>query len=86
MRRSLREWALNVREGLTYEDPGQQDVDFEWATLPRPSYRTRQAMQRYMQATNARRYARLQGDYAWARKCMEKMGLNPDDAIFLLDR
>ena len=38
----------------------------------------------YAKTRDARRWNRLQQDYAWLKGVMEDMGMNPEDARFLL--
>lgn len=83
----MREWALNVNEGKSYTPRPLNEHelhDFEQARYDGPTRRTREAMIAYASARNRARWKRLQGDYAWLRKMMEEMDLNPDDAKFLL--
>ncbi len=59
----------------------------DWDDLPDEPYyneRTRDKIRDFFQARNRWRWNRLQRDYAWLRKEMKKVGLNPEDARYLL--
>ncbi len=59
----------------------------DWDDLPDEPYyneRTRAKIRDFFQARNRWRWNRLQRDYAWLRKEMKKVGLNPEDARYLL--
>ncbi len=59
----------------------------DWDDLPDEPYyneRTRDKIRDFFQARNRWRWNRLQRDYAWLRKEMKKVGLNSEDARYLL--
>lgn len=87
MKRSLREWALNVSEGKTSKPRSLTEpeiADFLSASYQPPSRRTKAALLIYLSSCNRVRYKRLQKDFEWAKKCLQEAGLNPEDARFLL--
>lgn len=80
----LKAWALTVNTGQTFEPEEPGPVDFVASSRKEPPLRTRQSMIGYARARNNKRFERLQKDYAWLRRMMAEMGMNPDDAKFLL--
>ena len=59
----------------------------DWDDIPNEPYysaRTRVQLRNHLQAMSPRRWRRLQKEYGWVRDEMKKMGLNPEDARFLL--
>lgn len=59
--------------------PFGEEVD-----LQPPTYQTRETLKKYLWHNNSVRYKRLQRDFEWAQRCLEELGLNPEDARFLL--
>jgi hypothetical protein len=81
----LTEWATNVTEGKTL-DAQPHEVVGDWGLSARrePPVRVKRAMIVYAKTRDVRRWNRLQQDYAWLKGVMEDMGMNPEDARFLL--
>lgn len=87
-KRERAERELNRRLGMTYNPPGPGESlvnDYEEARQEAPMYRTKTSMQNYLHYRNARRWKRLQEDFAWAKSQLELIPhCNPEDARFLL--
>lgn len=63
------------------------EQDLGWDDVPDQPYyaaHSRQQLVEWFSAHHSRRWNRLKKDHAWLRREMEKMGLNPEDARFLL--
>lgn len=61
--------------------------ELEFDDLPSEPYysdRTRQQIRDYMNEKYKWRWRRLQRDYRWLERVMKKIGLNPEDARYLL--
>ena len=61
--------------------------DVGWEDVPdEPFYdaATRKHLQDHIASKNKWRWRRLQRDYRWVEKEMKKLGLNPEEARFLL--
>ncbi len=61
--------------------------ELEWDDLPPEPYynaRSRVRLRLFFEGKNRRRWRRLQRDFSWLRKEMEKAGLNPEDARFVI--
>jgi hypothetical protein len=74
----------NVRRPLTNEDhlSWQTAQDIRQSEPPAP--RTIEDARKRLQAANPVKYRFLKRDFKWAQKEMKKMGLNPEDARWLL--
>ena len=79
----LVEWAEESTTGMSANPPPVK-YDIQKARYTGPSARTKRAMQRYARAHDRKRYDRLMKDFQWLKKMMLKMGMNPEDARFLL--
>lgn len=74
----------NTRRRLTDED---HDMWQEAATLREmdpPPPRTIEEVRAKLKASNPVRWWYLKRDFAWAKRQMKKLGLNPEDARWLL--
>lgn len=87
LREMLGEWALGVQEGRTFQEPPAMPTSSpfgeEMDRRP-PTYQTRETIKKYLWHKNSYRYNRLKRDFEWAQQCVEELGLNPEDARFLL--
>jgi hypothetical protein len=92
---SKSDWSLSLKLPSTTppaqrsgEEESRVDKDnLSWDDLPVEPYysaKTRVDLRIFFRTLNRRRWTRLERDYRWLRKEMEKMGLNPEDARFLL--
>jgi hypothetical protein len=63
------------------------NMELGWDDLPDEPYyadATRKKLAEHIEKQNRRRWRRLQNDYKWLQSEMLKLGLNPEDARFLL--
>jgi hypothetical protein len=51
---------------------------------PYYSHQTLSQIRAFLKSRNRRRWNRLESDFKWLQDEMKKIGLNPDDARFLL--
>lgn len=61
--------------------------DLGWDATPEEPYyetKSRQQLVVFFQTNHRRRWLKLQREYRWLYDEMRKMGLNPEDARFLL--
>lgn len=66
-----------------------EDDDIEgWESASEAGYHvkpeTRSQVQAMLRRSNPVRWAQCQGDLRWAQRQMKKLGLNPEDARFML--
>lgn len=62
-------------------------MDLEWDDIPDAPYypeRTRRELRAFFFQKHRWRMRRMQRDFNWLGKKMKKMGLNPEDARYLL--
>lgn len=63
--------------------PTDEEVS-AWFRSAESNMRVAMTVRRELQSRNKVRWNRLQGDFAWMKKELKKMGLNPEDARWYL--
>lgn len=83
----MEEWAFNVSRGesRTPRPINEHEMhSFKEATYETPTRRTREALIRYARSANLYRYNRLKKDFKWLQGELESIGVNPEDARFII--
>lgn len=83
------DWNFWIQKPLSYlgQEPrllGDDDYDEIFANTYPVRERKRKDIQTTIRESNPIRWARLQRDYRWVQRRMKKMGLNPEDARWIL--
>ena len=79
------EYLAEYRARRALAAPNPLDITYNQAmSRPRPSEITRAELTRLLSDRHARRFARMQGDMIWLRRKLIHLGVDPDQARWLV--